>query len=75
MKFIISFFQRLFPGLFKATKENIVSVALDLLTNPDKLNQVRGELKKVVKKLGSPGAVERAARVAIKTATEDESSN
>ncbi len=69
--------KRIVPELlhFKATKENIVRVVLDLLTNPDKLNRMRGELGKVVKKLGSPGAIERAAQVVLKIATESGNSN
>jgi len=44
-----------------------VNTALDLLINSDKLNKMKSELKKIVKKLGSPGAIDRAARVVVET--------
>lgn len=61
--------KKIIPELlqFKATKNNLVNTALDLLINSDKLNKMKSELKKIVKKLGSPGAIDRAARVVVET--------
>ncbi len=50
---------------FKVREGTIVNTTLDLLINSEKLSKMKGELKEVVKKLGSPGAVDRAARVVV----------
>ncbi len=50
---------------FKAREGILANTVLDLLTNSEKLNKMKSELKQVVKKLGSPGAVDRTARIVI----------
>ena len=54
---------------FKATEEDLLATVLDLLTSSEKLAQMSCQLREVVKKLGSPGATERAARAVLETAS------
>ncbi|MCD6574217.1 hypothetical protein J7K97_00865 [Candidatus Aerophobetes bacterium] len=53
---------------FKATEDNLAKVVLELLSDFNRLTKMREDLKEVVKKLGSPGATERAARVIAEVA-------
>jgi len=53
---------------FKAKEEGLVDVVFDLLVNSEKLNKMRIELREVLKKLGSPGATERAAQAVLEVA-------
>ena len=48
------------------TPEKIAAAALDLLKHPEKREQQRADLAEVVKKLGPPGASERAAKMILK---------
>jgi lipid-A-disaccharide synthase len=50
----------------QATAERITPIALDLLQNPGKQEAQRETLRKIYAQLGSPGAVERAARVILR---------
>jgi len=61
--------KRIVPELlqFKATANRISNMALELLTDSQKSEKMRAELKGVVQKLGEPGAIDRAARVVIET--------
>ncbi|MCZ6680424.1 MAG: lipid-A-disaccharide synthase [Candidatus Poribacteria bacterium] len=47
------------------TAERLTPVALELLQNPKKREAQREELRKVYQQLGSPGAVERTARLVL----------
>lgn len=49
-----------------AKPAQIARCAIDLITNKDKLAQMKNDLYEVRKKLGSPGAVSRAAESVIK---------
>ena len=50
---------------FQAKPDRVSNLVLELLNHPQKLETMRRELKKVVKKLGGPGAVDRAAKVVL----------
>ena len=47
---------------YSATAENISREAIDILSSPDRFNQMKKELRKVKEVLGPPGASQRAAR-------------
>ncbi|MBT9131949.1 lipid-A-disaccharide synthase [candidate division NPL-UPA2 bacterium Unc8] len=51
---------------FNARPERIAKTALDLLTDKEKMNAMRKELKEVKTKLGTPGASERTASIILK---------
>jgi len=59
--------RRIVPELlqFKATEKNLSDTVLSLLSHSGRLARMRHELKQSVKKLGPPGATERAARVIV----------
>jgi len=63
--------KRIVPELlqFKATANHISNAALELLGDSEKSEQMKVELREVVQKLGKSGAVDRAARVVVETAT------
>ena len=63
--------KRIVPELlqFRVTANRVGDLALKLLADSKKLGQMKVELKRVVQKLGKPGAVDRAARVVVETAT------
>ncbi len=48
----------------EARPERIASEAIDILTNRERLDGIKAELSKIRGMLGSPGAAERAARLA-----------
>jgi lipid-A-disaccharide synthase len=50
---------------FDARPERIAKTALDLLSDKEKMNTMRKELKEVRAKLGTPGASERAASIIL----------
>lgn len=50
---------------FRLNEKRLTNVALELLHNKEKLEKMRARLKKVVEKLGRPGAVERAAKIVV----------
>ncbi|MCD6472978.1 lipid-A-disaccharide synthase [Candidatus Aerophobetes bacterium] len=54
---------------FQAKPDKLSNLALDLLNHPQKLKEMGQELKKVVKKLGEPGAADRAAKVVLEVAS------
>ena len=47
------------------TPEKVADIALSLLTDEDRLSRMRTELREVASKLGSTGAVDRAARAVL----------
>jgi len=57
----------IFPELIQddATAENIARAALAWLDNPDRRDDVRRKLAKVIDSLGDPGASERAAKAIL----------
>jgi lipid-A-disaccharide synthase len=57
----------LFPELIQEdfTPENLAQVVLGLVREPQRLDSLRQGLARVVERLGSPGASERAAQVAL----------
>jgi len=63
--------KRIVPELlqFRATANRVGDLALKLLADSKKLEQMKVELRGVVQKLGKPGAIDRAARVVVETAT------
>jgi len=54
---------------FQAKPDRLSNLVLELLNHPQKLEKMRIELKKVVKKLGEPGALNRAAEVVLEVAS------
>jgi len=54
---------------FQAKPDRLSNLVLELLNHPQKLEKMRIELKKVVKKLGEPGAIDRAAKVVLEVAS------
>ena len=48
---------------FQARPDRLSNLVLELLNHPQKLETMRMGLRKVVKKLGEPGAIDRAAKV------------
>ncbi|UCG93539.1 MAG: lipid-A-disaccharide synthase, partial [Candidatus Aerophobus sp.] len=61
--------RRIVPELlqFRATPNRLANLALSLWGDCKKLEQMKIELNKVARKLGKPGAIERAARVVVKS--------
>jgi len=59
--------ERLVPELIQkdASPENIARVITELMNNPKKLGQIQKKLKQVKKKLGSSGASDRTAKIAL----------
>ena len=57
--------KEVYPELvqYKATPKRIAETSIKLLEDPDKLRQIRNELKKIREKLGKPGASRRTAEV------------
>ncbi len=57
--------KEVYPELvqYKATPKRIAETSIRLLEDPDKLYQIRNELKKIREKLGKPGASRRTAEV------------
>ena len=51
---------------FQAKSDRLSNLVLELLNHPQKLETMRMGLRKVVKKLGEPGATDRAAKVIMK---------
>ncbi|MEA1964965.1 MAG: lipid-A-disaccharide synthase [Candidatus Aerophobetes bacterium] len=50
---------------FQAKPDRLSNLVLELVNHPQKLGKMRMELKKVVKKLGRPGVIDRAAKVVL----------
>lgn len=61
--------RRIVPELlqFRATPNRLANLTLSLWGDCKKLEQMKIELNKVTRKLGEPGAIERAARVVVKS--------
>jgi lipid-A-disaccharide synthase len=61
--------KRIVPELlqFRATPNRLANLTLNLCEDSQKLEQMKTELNKVTKKLGQPGAIERAARVVVES--------
>jgi len=61
--------KRIVPELlqFRATSNRLANLTLSLWEDSQKLEQMKIELNKVTRKLGEPGAIERAAQVVIKS--------
>ena len=61
--------RRIVPELlqFRATPNRMANLTLSLWGDRKKLEQMKIELNKVTRKLGEPGAIERAARVVLQT--------
>lgn len=59
--------KRIVPELLQddLTPENLTNHTLDLLSNPDKLDEQRTSLSKVYKQLGEPGTAERTAKLVL----------
>jgi len=59
--------RRIVPELlqFRATPNRLANLTLSLWGDCKKLEQMKIELNKVTRKLGEPGAIERAARVVV----------
>jgi len=55
---------------FNARPERIAKTALDLLSDSEKMNAMRKELKEVRAKLGTPGASERTASIILEEITQ-----
>lgn len=55
---------------FQAKPARLSNLVLQLLNHPQKLEKMRIELRKVVKKLGEPGAIHRAAEAVMEVASE-----
>ncbi len=60
--------RRIVPELlqFRVTPNRLANLALSLLEDPQELEEMKAELNKVTRKLGEPGAIERAARIVVK---------
>jgi len=61
--------RRIVPELlqFRVTPNRLANLTLSLLENSQELEEMKTELSKVTRKLGEPGAVERAARIVVKS--------
>ena len=61
--------RRIVPELlqFRVTPNRLANLALSLLEDSQELEEMKAELSKVTRKLGEPGAVERAARIVVKS--------
>jgi len=61
--------RRIVPELlqFRVTPNRLANLALSLLEDSQKLEEMKAELNKVTRKLGEPGAIERAARIVVKS--------
>ncbi len=61
--------KRIVPELlqFRATPNRLANLTLSLWEDTQKLEQMKIELSKVTRKLGEPGAVERAAQVVVES--------
>lgn len=61
--------RRIVPELlqFRAAPNRLANLTLSLWDDSQKLEQMKIELNKVARKLGEPGAVERAARVVLES--------
>lgn len=55
---------------FQAKPDRLNNLVLELLNHPRKLEKMRIELKKIVKKLGKPGAIDRAAKAIMEVASQ-----
>lgn len=55
---------------FQAKPGRLSNLVLELLSHPRKLEKMRIELKKIVKKLGEPGATDRAAKAIMEVASQ-----
>lgn len=60
---------------FKARENNLARTVLDLLTDSEKLDRMGSQLKEMIKKLGPPGATERAARAVLGTVSKEKIEN
>ncbi|MCX5714409.1 MAG: lipid-A-disaccharide synthase [Candidatus Omnitrophica bacterium] len=56
---------------FQAIQKKIAAAALEILQNPDKLEEMRNALREVKSSLGEPGASHRAARIILGTVSRD----
>jgi lipid-A-disaccharide synthase len=58
----------LFPELIQdaATAENLAAAAVEMIRRPEKLAQMRAGLRRMLERLGGPGASRRAAEEAMK---------
>ena len=52
---------------FRLTVNRLANIALELLGDKEKLEQMKIELRKVAQKLDKPGAVDQAARIVMET--------
>lgn len=61
--------RRIVPELlqFRVTPNRLANLALSLLEDSQELEVMKTELNKVTRKLGEPGAIDRAARVVVKS--------
>ena len=61
--------KRIVPELlqFRATSNRLANLTLSLWEDSQKLEQMKIELNKVTRKLGEPGAIERAAQVVVES--------
>lgn len=61
--------RRIVPELlqFRVTPNRLANLALSLLEDSQELEEMKAELNKVTRKLGEPGAIERAARIVVKS--------
>jgi len=61
--------RRIVPELlqFRVTPNRLANLALSLLEDSQELEEMKTELNKVARKLGEPGAIERAARIVVKS--------
>lgn len=55
---------------FQAKPGRLSNLVLELLSHPRKLEKMRIELKKIVRKLGEPGATDRAAKAIMEVASQ-----
>jgi len=64
--------ERVVPELIQseATPANIAREAVEILNNPERLESIRQKLVSVRKRLGSPGAAERTAEIALRMLSE-----
>jgi len=58
---------------FGLNEKRLTNVALQLLQDKEELEKMRDRLKKVAKKLGKPGAIERAAKIVVEMVNSRES--
>ena len=61
--------RRIVPELlqFRVTPNRLANLALSLLEDSQELEEMKTELNKVARKLGEPGAIERAAKIVVKS--------